>query len=637
MAGLLLFAIILLSLPFMEKEGLRGALVFGATLFSAVLLAITEVFSLLSTLTPLALILFWCTFDALLACYCVRKGLFDEIKKSLVEYKHKFKLPFVGGFVLFALAVTLFIAIKAPPNNYDSMTYHMTRVAHWMQNQTLEHFPTHNTRQLFMSPGAEYAILHLQLLSFGSDRFANLVQWGAFLGAMVVASLLVARLGGGEKSQWFGALLVATTPMAILQASSTQTDLACSCWVLVFAWLVLRIVDRTASVPLHYWGISGLALALAVATKGTAYVFCAPFVVGLGVVSLSTRSFWPTVRGLMLVGVLAFVLNLPHFSRNLATFSHPLGDALHLRLLQNQERSPGILISNLLRNFSLHLQTPFEEVNEVVEQAVIALHGPLNVDPSVPATTWGGRYYLAETIFHEDHAGNLLLFGLIVLSGLLLARIRPVDGFWFYLGCAVAGIVLFSVILKWQIWGARLQLPFFLLSVPICSVVLVEAAQLPRRVLIIIAVAAMSSSLLWLFYNTSRPILKNRYNVAKNILDTTRIIQYFNNNRGPEVPYYYAVVKLKALGCGNVGLMTNLDSYEYPLFSLQREIDSRTDISYYHLFVTNDSARARERAPELCAILAIDQAPDWQPRGAYGGWRSVFQREHAQIFVPPSR
>ena len=44
----------------------------------------------------------------------------------------------------------------AYPNNWDSMTYHLTRVEHWMQRQTVIHYATNNVRQVSQPPLAEY-------------------------------------------------------------------------------------------------------------------------------------------------------------------------------------------------------------------------------------------------------------------------------------------------------------------------------------------------------------------------------------------------------------------------------------------------------------------------------------------------
>ncbi|HSO12589.1 MAG TPA: hypothetical protein VLT51_09455, partial [Anaerolineales bacterium] len=47
------------------------------------------------------------------------------------------------------LGVTAFVAA---PNTWDSMTYHLSRVMHWEQNQSLAFYPTSISRQLYLGP-----------------------------------------------------------------------------------------------------------------------------------------------------------------------------------------------------------------------------------------------------------------------------------------------------------------------------------------------------------------------------------------------------------------------------------------------------------------------------------------------------
>ncbi len=49
------------------------------------------------------------------------------------------------GVILLALFV---VAVKSPPNNTDSLNYHMSRVMHWAQDRSLRHYPTAYEAQL---------------------------------------------------------------------------------------------------------------------------------------------------------------------------------------------------------------------------------------------------------------------------------------------------------------------------------------------------------------------------------------------------------------------------------------------------------------------------------------------------------
>ena len=52
--------------------------------------------------------------------------------------------------------LTFVVAIVYPPNNYDSMVYHVARVMHWAQQGSVAHYPTATFMQLQGTPLAEF-------------------------------------------------------------------------------------------------------------------------------------------------------------------------------------------------------------------------------------------------------------------------------------------------------------------------------------------------------------------------------------------------------------------------------------------------------------------------------------------------
>lgn len=633
MVLLIMVALTLMVLLFYEKLDIRESFVCGVTAFGTTLLLITELLSCGSLLTFTGVFMSWLTVILVLTMQLSRATNRSALAGKLFGEFAAGRQVWFSLAILFILTVTLVIALMAAPNNYDSMTYHMSRVAYWMQHRTVAHFPTHNTRQIFMSPWAEYAILHLQILAFGSDRFANLVQWGAFLGTMIVASLLAAQMGGTKFAQWLAALLVASTPMAILQATSTQTDLICSFWVLAFVWITTKLVDADVS-PTAQWVLAGLTLGLAIATKGTAYIFCAPFVARLLWSALVRRNSGASLRGSAIMLGLVMALNAPHYLRNVRTFGTPLGDPAQMQMLNNTTHSPAIVLSNAIRNLSLHLQTPFLSVNEKIEQAVNGMHDILGLDPSDPGSTWGGRYYLSTSSFHEDYGGNVLLFCLMMASGMLLVTVKGPRIFVWYLSCAAAGFILFCFMLKWQLWGSRLQLPFFMILTPVCSLIFSDLSAAARKFAGPLAIICALSAQYWIFNNTSRPLLLTEQNRTKNILINPRLPQYFNNRRALEVPLYYAMAKINSLGCDRLGLVLNMNSLEYPLVPIQKDIAPERNMLLQHIFVDNPSSRLASTSADICAILTIDQKPSWQPAEPYASWKAVYRRDTVQVFAP---
>ena len=100
--------------------------------------------------------------------------------------------------------------------------------------------------QIQMGPWPAFVEAHLWLL-WGGDRFANLPQWCAMLGCLVIAprllvrQLLPANAGvAGARAQAFAAVLVVTLPTGIVESITPQTDYLTAFWLLSLASLGLE-------------------------------------------------------------------------------------------------------------------------------------------------------------------------------------------------------------------------------------------------------------------------------------------------------------------------------------------------------------------------------------------------------------
>src|SRR2546426_7647634 len=60
---------------------------------------------------------------------------------------------------------TLFRSLLTPTMNWDSLTYHLPRVMHWIQQGSVRHYPTACISQIQMGPWAAFVQTHLILRS----------------------------------------------------------------------------------------------------------------------------------------------------------------------------------------------------------------------------------------------------------------------------------------------------------------------------------------------------------------------------------------------------------------------------------------------------------------------------------------
>src|ERR1051326_7803854 len=165
--------------------------------WGVVLALSTELLSLVHLLTPVGVGFAWLTACTVAGAVAFRgRARLQPSLRCGASRISPADLAFLGplGLIILVLGASV---VGSAPNTWDSMTYHLARVSHWQQDASLAPYPTHILRQLYLQPGAEFVLLHLQLLS-GGDRLAGLAQWASMAGALVGTSLIAGALGAGR-------------------------------------------------------------------------------------------------------------------------------------------------------------------------------------------------------------------------------------------------------------------------------------------------------------------------------------------------------------------------------------------------------------------------------------------------------
>jgi len=560
------------------------------------------------------------------------------------------------------VVLTFVIAVVAPPNNWDAMTYHMPRVCHWLANHSIRHYPAVHVSQLFQPPFPGYAVATVQGLS-ESDRWSNLVQWFAYVGGAAAASLVVQRVGGSVRAQLLAALAFLTVPMAVLQASTTQADLVTAYWIVV----LVGFASDEDSVANRLW--LGATLGLGMLTKLTVAFYALPFMAGVGVrIARSEASLANRLRRTIATGVtiaaVALVLNFPHLHRTATTFGSPWGGTEVARNA-NEVVGPRSLISNVLRETVLHLPIPG------YAGLVRLAHHLIGLDPDDPRTThlFDETYtevsanWFRPLFPSENSAGNPV--HLVTAAALLVAtlargrRLGRTSRAALAVGAMAGGGWLLALApLKWQPWSARFDLPFFaLLAVPLgvgldalpaiagraLAAALVVGA-LPAllmaafRPLVDLAAVAAVPAWVWLAGVAVAWLVLRLWGVrlappavvvalmmalamplvARVVANTDRFKSIppasiltapedevlFRNVPELREPYTRAVRLVQDSGCTIVGLELRRDDWEYPLWRLFGAEAGAAPVRVRSFGVTNESAHREPEAPEPCAVIS---------------------------------
>lgn len=215
--------------------------------------------------------------------------------------------------VAVALVYELFVAVATPPNNGDSLTYHLTRAAAWLRHGGLYRIPHGQPEENDFPPNAEIQILYT-FAYLHRDTVAALTQWFAQVALIVGIYGCARRLAFDRPAALFAALLVPALSLVALESMTTQNDLVVGAYVVAAAYFVM------SSTPAEL-ALFGLALGLALGTKPTAFV-AIPFLALLALVSLPRRLL-VTAAAAALLGFA--MLGSYGYVRNTGATGHPTG------------------------------------------------------------------------------------------------------------------------------------------------------------------------------------------------------------------------------------------------------------------------------------------------------------------------
>jgi hypothetical protein len=476
--------------------------------------------------------------------------------------------------IIAVMAITLFIALTAAPNNWDSQTYHLPRIEHWIQDGSLEHYPSGIERQNALAPLAEILILHVRLLS-GSDKLDLLIQWVSMFCSIFAVYRITRQLGGAETQSCIAAIFVVTLPMGVLQSTSTQNDYVTAALLCCFVTMGLTTVTApetriTAMIEAMAAGaFSGMV-------KPDAYLIGVGFAAWFAIAAVRRASFDSVLR-LAVVAVVTIVVVIgPFAARNLSDYGSI--ESNNTRLTVNGSFGVKQTLDNLILDTALNFDTENEAVNAFTSKAALRITSLLHLDKHRDDTLYSYSGHIQNFTFdlptmvtHEDFGPNPVHTILILAAFGIMAfrwwrhRFSAPTLYW----CAwLAGVVLFAAVLRWQPWAVRLQLPGFVLAGPAVAMAFPNwqaRAMEPVALSVVLCYSALSA----LFFNYTRSLLPFSDHPSYLSLDAEQHL--FVNQPQLLGVYTKLADKLIEAHSSQIGLITGEDDWEYPIWRILRD------------------------------------------------------------------
>ncbi|MBM4199698.1 MAG: glycosyltransferase family 39 protein [Gammaproteobacteria bacterium] len=414
---------------------------------------------------------------------------------------------------IIAVAITLSagtalaMGLLYPPNNGDSLIYHLPRQLIWISERTVWPQAMPFPHMSLMPALSEWVSVQLYVLA-GSDRLSFLVQWVSYLVCLALLDAILQQDGASRSARLYALAFFASLPAAFYQASNTKNDLFLTAWLLIL-WLVARRCIALRTNGLKASSLGGIAAGCAMLAKGTAVVYLPAIGMVAGLRFIANRARFSAVGGSVFVAAAAVVTAL-HYLPTFVLFAS--GDtATEDSVLNARILSASSAGSVLVRNLALQFALPFASWNRAVEAVTTAALALMGCGPSDPDTTFmATRFAVSYTPFLEDSATAILHFalGLLLCAGGFL-RVPPGPE----RRCAresaalfVLSLLLFSVVFRWQPWHSRLLIPAVAFAAPGVGLMIASWRLRPWPAILI---AALWLWLLPALFNWPRPLVGN--------------------------------------------------------------------------------------------------------------------------------
>ncbi len=587
---------------------------------------LVEILSLFNGLNKVNVIVSW-LLVLLVIYFNNRTRPFKLLLLLIITYKWEIskgsKRLLFGVFVLIILPLCL-LSIFIPPNNWDSMAYHLPRVEHWIQNGNIYPYNTNIVRQVLTSPLSEYMLVNIQLLS-GTDTFFNVVQFASFILIIILGTLIFKELNVNYKGQLLLIFALMSLPMMIFQSTTTQTDLLASLFFLAFIYFTLFTYKELDEFKFNIFYLM-ISLALGILTKYHIAVFAFPICLYLICFIISKRKL-KVLYFTILTGIVIFsVILLPLFARNIYFFGSITGKEVFAEnaTIVNGTLNIKNMLSNNLKHIIDFISLPVDFYNKMLFTINHSFHSLIGISEDAPGNNWAGEPFMVNNHLTEDTAGSLIHALWIAIPFVFIYKMKNKIQLSLILFFCFIALSLYSLFFRYTPFDIRLLLPIILLLIIISTYVIVS--QVKRQLVINFFIAFLFLiALLPVYFNRAKPIIIDPFYLKrilvhspkaetkiKNIFEKSRLDHYFTQNQVVQ-KNIDSIFRSIPKSNNRINLKTEFDSYEYLIWVYAKQ-------KYGSFYIGNSDSLPYKsyskniKPSDYYNVIIQDQNKHWQSK-----------------------
>ena len=471
-------------------------------------------------------------------------------QKVLIPKKERIILLFIFLIIILPL---LFLSIFIPPNNWDSMAYHLPRVEHWIQNMNVYPYPTNIVRQVLTSPLSEYMIANFQILA-RTDNFGNLVQFGSFVFILCSGTLIFNVLKINYKGQLFLLLALLSIPMVLFQATTTHTDLLATFFFLSFILFSLLILKSNDNYKTNFIFLA-LSLSFGILTKYHIAIFAIPIVIYLLFDLIKKNNNKNTIFAVLVCVLTIAVILVPLFARNIYFFGSITGKDLfdENATIVNSTISIQNMLSNNFKHIVDFVSIPINGYNNLLFSLNHTLHNIIGISENSLGNNWAGEPFTANNYLNEDTAGSIIHAALIIISLFLVFKSKHKTKLLLLFAYCFIAFSMYGLLFRYTPFDIRLLLPVLILMI-IISTYIIYISITNKFIINGMMFMFLIISIFPVYFNRAKPIIGNPFylrrvltNSPKGDLDKASLVLLTSSNKEVILNHYILVDSIYTL------------------------------------------------------------------------------------------